>query len=155
MQRTEQDTVFVGFLGGLIGGLAKLAADVAFFILGIAKTTEAHLAAQAFLPTGTAITLSALALGVAVDLGIAVALGIVAAYIIAFTGRDYLLLKGLIFGALLYVFGYGLVAQAFLPTVVLRPDLATSAVFLLTHLVLGAVTFLVIGQFQTEVCDAQ
>ncbi|MDQ7791553.1 MAG: hypothetical protein C4575_09020 [Desulforudis sp.] len=150
-----QDTIFVGFVVGLIGGLAKMATDIAFFIPGIAKTTSAHLGAQALLPEGTPLTLPALALGAGVDLTIAIALGIIATYIIANTGRDYLFLKGIIFGAMVYVFGYGLVALAVLPVAVLRPDFASSATFLLSHMVLGAVIFLVAGQFQTDAREVQ
>jgi len=146
-----QNTVYTGVIAGTLGGAAKLAVNLLFYLAGIAKITTVHSAAAALLPKGTALgTPPSLATGLAVEWLVAVLLGIIAVYLLRLTGRDLLWLKGIVYGGLTWVFGYGYLATLLVPEPLLRPDLATSAAMLAAHLAFGLTALFVAGRYQIE-----
>ncbi|MEW6173449.1 MAG: hypothetical protein AB1510_10350 [Bacillota bacterium] len=146
-----QDTVYSGTIAGTIGGLVKLAINLVLYVLGVAKTTSLHMAAAALLPRGVALNLpSSLMVGLAVDWLVAVALGIIGVYIVRLTGRDFLWLKGVVYGGLIWVVGCGYLATAVVPAWLLRPDPATSVSVLAAHLAYGLTALFVAGRYKIE-----
>jgi len=145
------DTVYAGTIAGTIGGLVKLALNLVLYVLGAAKTTSLHFAAAALLPKGTALNKpSSLMVGLAVDWLVAVALGISVVYIVRLTGRDFLWLKGVIYGGLIWVVGYGYLAALVVPAWLLRPDPATSVSVLAAHLAYGLTALFVAGRYKIK-----
>lgn len=146
-----QDTVYAGAVAGTLGGLAKLAVNLILYLLGAAKTTTLHMAAAALLPKGTALNIpSSLTVGLAVDWLVAVLLGIIGVCVIRVTGRDFLWLKGAVYGGLIWVIGCGYLAVPVVPPWLLRPDLATSVSMLVTHLAFGLIVLFVAGRCKSE-----
>jgi|Deesub1362A_J573_1020465.scaffolds.fasta_scaffold00029_152 hypothetical protein len=144
-----RDTVVVGAVAGFIGGVVMLAINLILFVGGVIALSQLHQGARAVLPPGAALgTAPALALGLVVTLLLAIILGVVGVYLLRATGRDYAWFKGLLFGGAVWVLVYGLLGPLLIPMPILRPDLLTSASFLVSHLAYGLVTFLVAAQYR-------
>lgn len=147
-----QDTVASGTVAGTLGGLVKLAINLVLYVIGVAKTTTLHASAAALLPPGAPLGLpSSLMVGLVVDWLIGVGLGILGAYILRLTGRDFLWLKGIVYGGLIWVLGYGFLATLVVPKWLIRPDLATSASMLAAHLAYGLTTLFVAGRYNIRI----
>ncbi|RPF42829.1 hypothetical protein EDD75_1941 [Thermodesulfitimonas autotrophica] len=145
-----RDTVYTGVVAGTAGGLSKLAVNLLLYWAGAAKTTSLHFAAAALLPPNVPLnTLPALLVGFAVDWLTAVLGGLAGVYFLRATGWDFLYLKGIVFGGLLWLVGYGFLAQMVVPERLLRPDVGTSATLLVGHLVFGLVLFTVAARLKT------
>ncbi len=71
----------------------------------------------------------------------------IAVYLIRSMGDDYLWVKGVALGAGVYIFLYGFIAKLVVPVQVLQPNLATSGVFLVGHIIFGMITFFLAGHF--------
>lgn len=146
-----RDSVLIGAVSGLIGGVVMLALNLILFVTGITAVSQLHQGARAVLPPGVALeSAPALALGAVETFLIAAILGVAAVYFLRATGRDYAWLKGLLYGAAAWFLLYGLLGPLVIPMPVLRPDLATSVSLLAGHLLYGLVTFLVAAQYRTE-----
>ncbi|MEW6573404.1 MAG: hypothetical protein AB1374_07210 [Bacillota bacterium] len=144
-----RDTVCTGVVAGTAGGLGKLAVNLLLYWAGVAKTTSLHFAAAALLPPNVSLnTTPALLVGLAADLLTALLWGITGIYFLSATGRDFLYLKGLVYGGLLWLVGYGFLAQLVVPERLLRPDVGTTATLLVGHLVFGVFLFTVTARLQ-------
>lgn len=147
-----QDMVYSGTIAGTLGALVKLAVNLLLCVASIAKTTTLHLSAAALLPKGVALnTAGSLMTGVAVCWLVSALSGIIGVYILRLTGRDFLWLKGIIYGGLIWVVGYGYLATLVVPERLLRPDLATSVAMLTAHLAFGLTALFVAGKYKIEV----
>ncbi|MEW6770313.1 MAG: hypothetical protein AB1330_02865 [Bacillota bacterium] len=148
-----RDTVYSGTIAGTLGAPVKLAVNLLFYVASVAKTTTLHLSAAALLPKGVALNTPAasLTIGVAVCWLVSALSGIIGVYILRLTGRDFLWLKGIIYGGLIWVVGYGYLATLVVPERLLRPDLATSVAMLTAHLAFGLTVLFAAGSHKIEV----
>ncbi len=128
------------FIGGVLAGLGanvvKQAIDWAFFSRGYSKECGAHKAAGFFLKARHTRTRFGTCLGIVADNSIAAGLGICAAYLFTFTGKDYALLKGLVFGNTTWDIAYGVLSQ-FGATSVRTSDVKTVLASWISHSVFG------------------
>lgn len=127
-------------IGGLVGLLGKVSMDIFQFPMWrmkIVKHPLAHYGASLIVDVQTIHhTLFGTVVSLLVDYIYGIFLGIVFVYFIHFTGKRHFILKGLIFGAFLWLFSYGGLRS--LPMVKLREVISGQALyFLLFHLVFG------------------
>lgn len=145
------DSAVTGFISGIVAGLVFHVFIWIFYFLGIADTTLSLLGAYIAVSPGTAITtLPAQTIGMVVHLTISTFHGVVAVYLIRLLGDDYLWVKGAAFGAVLYLFFYIGIAKFIVPVQILQPNLATSTVFLVGHIIFGMITVLLAGHLLKE-----
>lgn len=143
-------------LGGIVGLLADTAMDLVQYPLWklmIVKHPLSHYAGSLFLDV---MTLHHSFLGSVVSF-IADALysifwGIIFIYLIHWTGHGFLILKGLIFGALLWLVSFGGIRG--LPMVQLREVIsAQSLYYLLFHLIFGLTMGLLVEKWKVNEGD--
>lgn len=58
-------------------------------------------------------------------------------YFIRLVGNDYLWIKGIAYGAVIYYIIYGGIAKFVIPANILQPDLITSTIFMIGNLIFG------------------
>ncbi|TCL58632.1 hypothetical protein EDC14_104125 [Hydrogenispora ethanolica] len=127
-------------LGGLVGVFGKLAMDIfqlPMWKMKLVKHPLAHYAGSLLLDVGTIHhTLFGSAVSFMADYIYGIFLGIIFVYFVYCTGKRHLIFKGLIFGAFLWLFSFGVIRS--LPIVKLREAVPGSALYqLFFHLVFG------------------
>lgn len=144
-----------GTFAGILGDLVKLAVNLVLYIIGVAGTTSLHIAAAALLPARVAQGPPFLMLGLVVEMLVAAGLGILGAYLVRATGRDFLWLKGIVYGGIIWVIGYGLLAPLLAPRWLVLPNLATSMAMLAAHLAYGLTTLFIVGRYALRAARVQ
>ncbi len=127
-------------LGGFVGVLSMLAKDVFEFPLWRLKMVKhplAHYAASLFMdPKSVHNSFIGQIISLFADLAYGLFWGIVFVYLIYLTGKGHFLLKGLMFGAFLWFFSFGVLRS--LAMVTLRETVAANSLYyLLIHLIFG------------------
>lgn len=146
-----RDSAVKGILSGVAGGIAYQVFVWVFYLLGIADITPFQVGAYILIKPGLDITtLSAQALGMVQHFANSCILGLIAVLVIRWLGSDYLWIKGVSYGAVIYFLLYGVIARTIIPVRVLQPNLSTSAVFLFGNLAFGVTTTLVAGYLLRE-----
>jgi hypothetical protein len=150
-RKPTHDKVYTGFIAGTIGGLATFLVDMFFYAVGVTRTMILEQAGYLVLPNGISLDLpSSLMMGAAVHWVVAAVLGVTGAYIIRLTGRDFLWLKGVLYGGFIWVGLHGYLAATAIPDRLLKPDVATSVLTAFSHLLFGLITLLVAGLDRVE-----
>ncbi len=126
--------------GAFIGVLSKIAMDIfqiPLWLMKIVKHPLAHYAGSLFININTIHhTLLGLVINFLADYIYGAFLGIVFAYLIHMVGRRYLIFKGLLFGAFLWLFSFGGLRS--LPIVKLREVIDVNMpYYLLIHIIFG------------------
>ncbi|KJS80943.1 MAG: hypothetical protein JM58_18145 [Peptococcaceae bacterium BICA1-8] len=135
----KRDTIVFGALAGLIGNIPKTIIAWLFHLLGYLEYTFIHIAAGYFVPAKFIDNPVALATGFIADYTNAAFFGIIMYLMLQKTGTDYAVVKGLSFGAFVYLVFYG----AFMALDITRASLLTPLPNLLLffpHIIYGAVT---------------
>lgn len=143
-----RDSAVTGLISGIVGGIVHQVFIWTFYSLGIADVTPSLLGAYIAVKPGADITsLSAQTIGMVVHLTTSISLGVIAVYLIRLMGDDYLWVKGVAYGAVIYLLLWGAIAKLVVPVQVLQPNLATSGVFLVSHLIFGMITISLAGYY--------
>ncbi|MEL7565002.1 MAG: hypothetical protein AAGU27_08990 [Dehalobacterium sp.] len=126
--------------GGLIGVLANISMNILQFPiwkLKIIKHPLSHYAASIFLePQDLHHMMIGSIVSFLADYIYGAFLGVIFVYIIYLTGKNFLIIKGLIFGSFLWVFSFGGLGS--LPIVTLQEVISADTIYyLLFHLVFG------------------
>jgi len=147
-----RDSALTGIIAGVIGGIAYQSFMYVFYLVGISETTPFHLGAYILLRPGLDISaVPAQALGMVQHLANSSLLGLIAVYLLRYMGTDYLWLKGLAFGGVIYFLIYGVIAKAVIPVHILQPNLSTSTAYMFGNLLFGLLTtFAVAYQLKTQ-----
>jgi hypothetical protein len=146
-----RDSAVTGIISGIIAGLTFQVFVWTFYVLGIADTTPSLLGTYVAVNPGAEVTsFYAQTIGIVIHLTLSTFLGVIAVYMIHLMGNDYLWVKGIAFGAMAYLFIYGAIAKLIVPVQILQPNLATSGVFLIGHLIFGIITVNIAGHYLKE-----
>ncbi len=134
-----RDKVIFGGIAGILAHAAMDIFQVPLWKLRLLKHPLSHYAASLFMtPEMVHHTLGGTAIGILTDYIYGALWGIVFVYFIEATGKRYFMLKGLIFGAFLWLFSFGTLRA--LPIVTLREVVPGQTIYYLgLHLLLGLV----------------
>lgn len=102
-----KDRLVVGALIGILADVVKLTANYLAFLLGFTDVVFWQIAATRFLSKGELQKPVALLVGGIADITVTAVLGIVFLYIIEYAGRNYLWIKGIGFGMMVWVGVFG------------------------------------------------
>ncbi len=150
----KQDSIVSGAISGLIGTIAKEIIDFISVAVGFSKETYWHVAASIFVKPAEAATPVGQALGALADLITGAFFGVLLLYLIKFTGKDYLYIKGLGLGWLIWLAVFGIVIN--LQVVRITPtDLGTSLSAFIEHSVFGLTAAWFIGKYATELIGSR
>jgi hypothetical protein len=133
-----RDTVIAGLLAGWAGNIAKEIMVWTFYFLGWTKYTLVHIAAGFYYSADNLTAPVSMITGAITDWTIAGVFGVILLLILRFTGTDYALVKGIMFGSFFYLIAFGIgmsldISRATLLTPL--PDF----LLLLSHLAIGGV----------------
>ncbi len=108
-----QDKVLAGVLIGLFADVVKLIINYLFYLFNFTNVVFWQITAARFLDRNDLFKPAAYFIGAIADLTVTVTLGIVFVYVIYFTGKNYLWMKGVGFGLVVWVGLFGtLLGQA-------------------------------------------
>lgn len=103
MLMVKDSPILTGVLIGLLADAVKLGTNYLAFLLGFTEVVFWQIAASNILPEQYLGTASAIVIGAVADLTVTGLLGVLFLYFIQFTGFDFLFLKGIGFGMLVWV----------------------------------------------------
>ena len=129
----KHDTLIFGALTGFVGNILKEVFLWTLYLMGISQYTTVLLIADVFSRKQVVLNFYTFITGFATDWTIAALLGILLLLIIKFTGKDYTIIKGIMFSSLVYVFLY--VGVIFFRTS--NSGSFTHFIFLIAHLLFG------------------
>lgn len=137
--------------GGIVGFLANLAMNVfqyPMWRLGIVKHPLSHYAGSLFLDFNTLHhTFYGAVVAWTVDILYSVLWGILFVYLMDWTGRRHFMIKGILFGALIWLVSFGGIRT--FPMVTLREYLPVQALYyLFFHLVFGFVLGVLVARWK-------
>lgn len=130
-----RDNIAIGASAGLLADGIKLGLNYLLFRLGMTKVVFWQIVATRFLSRQELFKPAAYLIGAAADLSAAAFLGVAFVYILRYTGRDFLWLKGAGFGLLIWAGLLGMIletARRLLPI-----NVSGILVTLLAHLAFG------------------
>jgi len=111
-----RDSAIKGLFSGIAGGIAYQVFVWVFYLWNIANITPFQLGAYILIPPGSDITtLSAQGLGMIQHFANSSLLGLIAVFLLRLFGNDYIWIKGVSYGAVLYFLIYGVIAKAIIP----------------------------------------
>lgn len=96
---TLKDDIVFGSVAGVIGGTVGLIYSYTLFLLGVTPMSSLHLAATLVVVDVLNLTPGAVIDAIITHLLVAAVFGILLTYVLLFTGKDYLVIKGLGTGA--------------------------------------------------------
>lgn len=134
----NRDTVISGSLAGMLANIPKTIGAWVFYQFGLTEYTFEQIAAAFLTPLEFIHTPVGVIIGLIADFTVAALVGVIFFLLLRYTGTDHALLKGLLGGALAFVFGFGLVMFAGLTRALVVAPLPLLIYFLL-HLLFGAV----------------
>ncbi|MEW6523060.1 MAG: hypothetical protein AB1445_05730 [Bacillota bacterium] len=134
------DSVATGIVSGTLGAAAHLVFSWLAQAAGISRTTLLRVAAAVVLRNAPPMGPITIITGVTSHFVIGAVFGVGLAWLMAGTGRDWAVVKGLAYGAFLWLVPYSLITPFFVPDVIVRPDAPSALVLLASHLVYGYVT---------------
>lgn len=102
-----KDKVMVGVIVGVLADAVKLIVNYLLYKLGYATVVFWQIIATRFLEKEFLSTPSAYIIGAIADITVTAALGVVFIYSIYFIGREYLIIKGIGFGLIIWVGLFG------------------------------------------------
>ncbi|MFZ7102230.1 MAG: hypothetical protein ACOWWO_06130 [Peptococcaceae bacterium] len=141
-----RDTVMLGALAGLLGNIPKTIIAWIFHYLGLLRYTFIHIAAGYYVPIEFIDNPVSLLIGFISDYTIAAFFGVIMYLMLQKFGTDYAIVKGLGFGAVLYLIFYG----AFMALDITRATLLTPLPNLLLffpHIIYGGITCQIIKSY--------
>jgi len=141
-----RDTIIFGAVAGILGNIPKTLIAWLFHSLGYLRYTFIHIAAGYFVPREFIDNPVSLLTGFIADYTNAAFFGVVMFVMLQKSGMDYAELKGLGFGAFLYLIFYG----AFMALDITRASLLTPLPNLLLffpHVIYGAVTCWILKRY--------
>jgi hypothetical protein len=142
----KQDPIIFGGMAGVAGTIAKEAADFLSVAVGFSQETYWHVAASIFVLPKDTMKPGGWFLGAVADMVTGAFLGILLLYLIKFSGKNYLYLKGLGFSWLIWLVLFGLVVN--LHIVRISPtDIGTSLSAFIEHSVFGLTAAWFIGKY--------
>lgn len=103
-----RDKILLGILIGFLSDAVKLTFNYTAFKLGFTQVVFWQLIAGLLLEKGDIQKPVALVIGGIADITVTMFLGVIFIYIIYFVGKDYLLIKGIGFGMIFWVSGFGI-----------------------------------------------
>lgn len=142
-----RDSGVIGLISGIAGGIIFQLFIWIFYLFGFAGVTPSQIGTYLFAHTTQITTLSAQIIGMTAHLTNSALLGVIAVYILRLMGTDYLWVKGVAYGSAIHLLVYGAILKIFIPVKVLQPNLTTSLVFLISHILFGIVTAAVAGHY--------
>jgi hypothetical protein len=141
-----KDTIIVGAIAGILGNIPKTILAWLFYILGYLRYTFLHIAAGYFVPAEFLDNHVSLITGFLADYTMAAFFGFIMYLMLQKFGTDYAVLKGIGFGAFLYMIFYG----AFMALDITRASLLTPLPNLLLffpHIIYGGSTCWIINRY--------
>ena len=102
-----QDRIIVGSIIGLLADAVKLITNYAAFLLNFTDVVFWQITATRFLAQSDLFKPVVLLIGGVADVTVTAVLGVIFFYIIDYTGRDYLWIKGIGFGMAVWVVLFG------------------------------------------------
>ena len=145
-----RDSGVIGLISGIAGGIVFQVFIWISTIFGIAGVTPSQIGAYLFANSTEITTLSAQIIGMVAHLINSAILGVILVYILRLMGTDYLWVKGVAYGGAIHLLAYGAILRIFIPVKVLQPNLPTSLVFFISHIIFGIVTVFVAGHYLKE-----
>lgn len=133
------DTVATGIVSGSLGAAAHLVFSLLAQAIGISRTTLLRVAAAVVLRNAPPLGPVTIITGVASHFIMGALFGVGLAWFIAATGRDWPVVKGLAYGAFLWLVPFSLITPFFVPDAIVRPDATSALVMLVSHLIYGYV----------------
>lgn len=130
-----RDKLAAGAFIGLLADAVKLSVNYLLFLLGATRVVFWQIVATRFLPKADLLKPSALLIGGAADIAAAALLGAAFVYILHYTGKDYLWLKGIGFGLAVWAGLLGMILET--ARRVITIDAKGIIVTLAAHLVFG------------------
>ena len=141
-----ENKIPLGVFAGTISNVIRNTIGLILYYLDYKKHTIWELATSAILPKSEMEKLPALTIGIFNDFAIASILGIITVYFIYFTGKDNFILKGFILGSAAWMLIFIPVTQLEISRI--QPEtLSSNLLFLLSHLLLGVLTSIIVIKF--------
>ncbi len=148
----KPDSVIIGGMAGFIGTIIKEILDFLNVLIGWSKYLYWHLAASVFVQPTAVNHPGALILGALGDLITGAMFGVILLYTIKLTGKDYLYIKGLAFGWLIWLGVFGLMMN--IEIVRITPtDIGSNLCAFVEHSVFGISAAWFIGRYGKELID--
>ncbi|MCL6590138.1 MAG: hypothetical protein K6U80_09320 [Firmicutes bacterium] len=144
-----KDTVLFGALSGIIGNIPKMIIGWIFHFLGLLRYTFEHIAAGYFVSLKYIDKPISLLIGFISDYILAGFFGVIMYIIIQQYGKDFAVLKGVLFGGVTYFLFYG----AFMALDMTRASLLTplpNLLLLFPHIIYGGFTGWIIKKFSLK-----
>jgi len=138
-----RDRLLTGALAGVVASLVQQAVELPLLVTGVSRATCIHLCARVVFSPHLPANPLALLPGLFGHLALGALFGVGFVQVLRIYGTDYYLLKGVGYGALLWIVVYGFVLNLVLPRNLVSPTLSTSLTIFASHLVFGAVLALV------------
>lgn len=150
----KQDPIIFGGIAGIIGTIAKEILDFIFVAIGFSKYSYWNIAASLFILPKDVNRSGGWILGALTDIIASAVFGVILLYVIKFTGRKYLYIKGIGFGWFIWVLFFGVVIN--LHVVRITPtDIGTSLSSFFEHLIFGLTTAWGIHKFASDSIESK
>ncbi len=148
----KQDPIIFGGMAGIVGTVAKEAADFVSVTVGFSKHLYWHVAASIFVQPEEVTKVGGWILGALADMITGAIFGVILLYFIKLAKKDYLYLKGLGFGWFIWLSLFGFVIN--LHVVRITPtDLGSSLSAFIEHSIFGLTAAWFIGKYATELIE--
>lgn len=145
-----ENKIPLGVFAGVISNLLKNMGGLLLYHLDYKEHTIWEFASSALVPETKLEQTSALIIGIFNDFAIASMLGIITVYFIYLTGKNNFILKGFIIGSAAWMLIFIPVTQLKISRI--QPEsINSNIIYLLSHLLLGILTSIIIVQLGTDV----
>lgn len=150
MKYKIKDRVLLGFLGGMIGSLAKNFCEELLVKKGWNISTGAQMASRVFNDQKFIKNPICKLIGNLANMGIGAGLGIPFVYLLSLSGKDYIMLKGATMGHLAWVYFYGGVGSRMRMSRVFPIDPKSNCSAFLSHIIYGVTVASVVKALADE-----
>lgn len=144
-----KDKYSMGIVVGLIANTVRTAFNYLAYYFGVTKYIPFEIAAATFLPKFKINSFFGLIIGIFADYGVAAFFAITITYLLHYTGRDYMWLKGISISLLYWLLLFGMGLQFGLSRI--NPaDIATNLTFLANHILLGIIVVWLLSKYNSS-----
>lgn len=144
-----KDTTGIGVISGLIATLIFATIQLTLYYAGIMSYTMIHIWSQIVIPQAD-FTPIALTIGFIGHVFTGLFFAVIITYYLKQAGTDYLWLKGLVWGGVLWIIRIGIINNLFMRQKILVPDSSVAFWELFTHLTYGFIVTYTASYFYNQ-----
>ncbi len=142
-----KDTLAIGVIAGLVGGLVGIVFSHAMFLLGINPMSSLHLAAALVVNDIFSLTPGGVFWSIVTHHVVAAVFGVFLALLLLYSGKDYWLPKVVAAGTFVCIVLHAFLMPILRPDIDFRPNAAAFGTMIVTHALIGVIAGWIIVKY--------